>query len=268
MLIICNVNLQARQIGSWIVEKALLRSLTFWPTAQDPLPILGVGWTLNIEIFFYFLFALSLRAGRLAAPFLSAAVLLALFSFNDSGSFQNQFLATWGDNNVIFFVFGIAVFYVWSSADRFVKLYRPIAVILASLALLYWPASIYIFGANWYSTYAVPPAIVLAVLILHSAGLSVRQRFLIEFGGASYSLYPVHLIVFETLRNASTAYPIFTLSTWTCATTATALSCVAAMVLYRNVELPWLRHARRYLSTHKENVSTVEGRTGGEPALR
>ena len=69
------------------MEKALLRSLTFWPTAQDPLPILGVGWTLNIEIFFYFLFALSLRAGRLAAPFLSAAVFTtALFSFNDSGS--------------------------------------------------------------------------------------------------------------------------------------------------------------------------------------
>ena len=65
----------------------LAQSLFFWPNAQDPMPFLGVGWTLNIEMFFYFLFAFSLLAGRTLAPLLCATILTALF-FLESRSWR------------------------------------------------------------------------------------------------------------------------------------------------------------------------------------
>ncbi len=43
------------------------------------MPILGVGWTLNIEMFFYLLFALCLQVGKNLAPLLCALILVVLF---------------------------------------------------------------------------------------------------------------------------------------------------------------------------------------------
>ena len=101
------------------------------------MPFLGVGWTLNIEMFFYFLFAFSLLAGRTLAPLLCATILTALFFLNWSGVYHNKVLATYGHNYVIFFVFGMICHYAWQLWTPAVERYRFVSITLAYCILVY-----------------------------------------------------------------------------------------------------------------------------------
>lgn len=59
----------------------ILRSFLFLPgpTAEVGRPILSLGWTLNLEMYFYGLFAIALAvAGRRAVPLLSAVLVLTV----------------------------------------------------------------------------------------------------------------------------------------------------------------------------------------------
>jgi exopolysaccharide production protein ExoZ len=102
------------------------------------LPLIAVGWTLNIEMFFYLLFALSLKASRAAAPLLSATVLIVLFYMQASGSYHSQILATWGHDYVIFFVFGMGVFYLWSAIEPLVQRNGTLASLVTRNACERW----------------------------------------------------------------------------------------------------------------------------------
>lgn len=80
----------------------VLRSLFFWP--WDSHPLLSVGWTLNIEMFFYAVFGICLRLSKRLAPLLASVVLVALFWLNknyDCGTLCRVY----GHDYVIFFVF-------------------------------------------------------------------------------------------------------------------------------------------------------------------
>jgi exopolysaccharide production protein ExoZ len=239
---------QALSMSSRETVDALLRSLTFWPTAQTPTPILAVGWTLNIEMFFYLLFALSLWGGRTAAPFISSAVLIILFCIEASGSNDSQILSTWGHDYVIFFVFGMVVFYLWTATEDIVRSHRTVAIIAALAVLIYWPISMFVYDQTKLAPYLIAPSVVLAFLLLHSAGLRVRSRFLIDLGGASYSLYLVHVPILETLRASSAAFPFLTLATPVGCAVAIALSCAAALICYHKLELPLLRFVRSHVT--------------------
>jgi exopolysaccharide production protein ExoZ len=230
------------------IGMALLRTLTFWPTAQNPMPILSVGWTLNIEMAFYFLFALALFAGRAVAPLLSGAVLIVLFRMEASGTYPSQVLATWGHNYVIYFVFGMIVFYLWSAIAPAVRSNCASAVVAALAILLYWPAGCFVFQQSWLEARLLPPSIVMALLVLHSAQVRIRSQFLVELGGASYSLYLVHIPVVETLRATASSFPVLTPSTPMGCAIAVVLSCSVAMISYRMLELPVLRVIRSRMS--------------------
>ena len=248
---------QALSMATPATAMALLRSLTFWPTAQDPMPILPVGWTLNIEMFFYVLFAIALLAGRAAAPFISGAVLVVLFRMEASGSYHSQVLATWGHAYVICFVFGMAIFYLWSAIEPVVRSHRVIAITVASAMLLNWPVSIFVYEQNWTTLYVVSPSVVLALLILHSAGLRVRAQFLIDLGGASYSLYLIHVPILETRRASASAFPFLTLSTPAGCAIATTLSCAAALICYHKLEVPLLRLIRLHVSRRRSQHASA-----------
>ncbi|WP_198030172.1 acyltransferase [Bradyrhizobium sp. Tv2a-2] len=225
---------------------ALARSLSFWPNAQDPLPILGVGWTLNIEMFFYVLFALCLRAGERLAPPVSAAILVGLFFLNASGAYPNQVLATYGHDYVIFFVLGMVCYYAWQFLMPTIERHRLTATVLACCVLALWPLAIFIPIPLAGIRYYLPPAVVLSALVLHSAGRRIDSRLLIDLGGASFALYLIHIPVLESLRTSSAIFPILKLATPTGALIAACLSSSLAMIAYYRLELPLLRslHSR------------------------
>jgi exopolysaccharide production protein ExoZ len=238
----------------WSMETAtaLARSLLFWPSGQDPLPVLSVGWTLNIEMFFYVLFALSLRIDRDKAPLYVCVTLVALFLARRSGLSDGKVLATFGHEYVIYFVFGVAAYYLWRTFEPAIAAYRNSALLGAVGVLAFWPLACFALPSLALLPMLVPPAVVVAVLILHSSKIRVRSSLLIDLGGASYSLYLIHIPVLETLRHTSVAFPIFTLVTPVGALIATLASCALAMLAYYKLELPLLRylHLRRRSRRH------------------
>jgi peptidoglycan/LPS O-acetylase OafA/YrhL len=89
-----------------------LSSFVFFPMARidgQIKPLLTPGWTLNYEMFFYFLFALALLAPRRLGVAAMAAVLLLLPAFGALFEPGQPALAFWSNPIVIEFLFGVGL---------------------------------------------------------------------------------------------------------------------------------------------------------------
>ncbi|MFS8087214.1 MAG: acyltransferase family protein, partial [Acidobacteriota bacterium] len=65
LYMICTGLVILQQGVSSVDGSGLFQSLTFIPVRNDQLPLLGVGWTLNFEMYFYVIFGLCMLLGRL-----------------------------------------------------------------------------------------------------------------------------------------------------------------------------------------------------------
>ena len=96
-------------LSTWITTLAtdLPRSLIFLPSEKTPL--LGVGWTLNFEIYFYLVFGLALWINRRFAPLIGALFIYTVFALDQRG--YGGFLAHYYSHDYIhYFLAGIALF--------------------------------------------------------------------------------------------------------------------------------------------------------------
>ena len=88
----------------------LFKSLAFIPysaNAELYRPILGKGWTLNYEIFFYAIFAFCLALPKRKGLILAGAILLAL-GLSD-GLFSHHLVRFYADDIVLYFLVGLLV---------------------------------------------------------------------------------------------------------------------------------------------------------------
>lgn len=92
----------------------LLTSMLFIPTTEPP--FLGVGWTLNIEIFFYVVFWLALKVSRRFAPLIACVTLIVfkLPPLRDIGAWG----ALYGHGYTWGFIFGVGAYYAWAWFDE------------------------------------------------------------------------------------------------------------------------------------------------------
>jgi peptidoglycan/LPS O-acetylase OafA/YrhL len=191
----------------WYPKIQLLLSLSFIPdflSGKNRLePVLGVGWTLNYEMAFYFLFAVALLLPRrrgivllLALPeFLMALghahlpflgrVPLALFRFGT-------------DDIIASFTRGVLIGLFTLDGDRPFRLRLPFSpaflVLLPpalSLAMPYTLGRLEVWDLlAWFSV------IVVLLCALEDNAIGTRlERFLVLLGDASYSTYLFHVLV-------------------------------------------------------------------------
>jgi exopolysaccharide production protein ExoZ len=185
----------------------LLRSLTFMPIVDDSgrvqAPILFVGWSLNYEMLFYVLFAITLllRNPRWR-PVLLASLVFVLVSL---GAWSDDpYLGYWGDTIALEFVFGISVW--WLTRGRPAP--RWLAAGLGSFALgaLAMPAVLGSETVREAATlrWGLPAAVIVwAAVSLEHSGWALRSPFLLRQGDASFALYLVHPFVLQALGKAS-----------------------------------------------------------------
>jgi exopolysaccharide production protein ExoZ len=161
--------------ASLIYETA--QSLLFVPRFDDAgtvvFPVLGVGWTLNLEMYFYVLFSAALLISRRFAPLLVAATLWAISEY--SGRLGcNAYCSFYAHGYVTFFIYGIAVFYAWRMLApllaRGVARYFTIAGSVGVIGCFIYLTTLGFDGHLTQYHMAAPPALVLALLLLHSAG--------------------------------------------------------------------------------------------------
>jgi len=220
-------------------------------------PLLGVGWTLNLEMFFYLLFSGVLVLSRRRAPLIVSVTLVAMKLA--SLRFANPFLAFYAQNYTSCFVFGIFVFYAWHMLPlKLFTRYRLITVLVSSAIVLGFVTAHAAFAdGSHVPLHFMAALVVLAALAFHSSGLRSDWKPAAALGDASYALYLIHPAVLETIRPVGNKWPLFNFQTSVSGRAiAVGLSCLVAVGTFRFVETPMLRWLRRQTATRRKTAST------------
>lgn len=176
---------------------ALLLSLAFIPhwsmvNTTEAWPIVAPGWSLNFEMYFYFVFALSLFfAERYRIAFITiviSAVFIGAQFFNDGQSAIAHFFS---ESMVFEFVLGMLLALAWKRGFRLPSSISWILLILATIMLFLQLPVLRILE------FGVPSLfIVMACLFI-----KIKEwRFGILLGDASYALYLSHIFTLGVLR--------------------------------------------------------------------
>ncbi|MBC7284392.1 acyltransferase [Hoeflea sp.] len=154
-------------------------------------PLLVVGWTVNYEMFFYLIVAITagLFSDRrlLGASGVIVGLVLAGIVFNP----VQPSLAFYSNPILLEFVFGVLVFRTWSRTGSAGLSFAPVTVFALGALLLFlqWERPL----VDWRAFYWGVPAA--AVLYGGVGALTFRNEFLARLGDWSYALYLTHLFV-------------------------------------------------------------------------
>jgi exopolysaccharide production protein ExoZ len=221
---------------------SVLYSLLFITRGAGLHPILGQGWTLNYEMFFYMLLALSLYLGfgaaRFLFPVLASCALVGLFR-SDSWPGFTEIL----DPLLLEFLGGLAI----GMLAKKIKIPVTLSAVLGVAGIVFMfasprPASHGIRFIEW----GIPAILVINAAVMLEGWLSqVLPKFLHAVGDASYSLYLSHILAIQAIfilyRHHSTP------NKWGAAAMCLVASVAVSLVLHRMVEKPMTRFLMRTL---------------------
>lgn len=196
--------------GTGLTLTNLVKSLFFIPY-KNPSgnwhPINAVGWTLNLEMYFYVIYSVALLISKRLAP---AIVIFTIVLINLLGrQCVDSLCAFYAQNYTYYFVLGIVAYYIW----------QQITPRLATNRLsLYWTSTFFlIFFFTWHLSpefvgaitpslysaisYLLPPLMLLVALCLHSVGARCNLKLLLILGESSYALYLTHTVVIGQYRS-------------------------------------------------------------------
>ena len=262
------VFLVALLIPSWLNATTanltdLAKSLFLIPYKREDggtFPMLFLGWTLEYEMFFYFVFGLALvffkKWARLAASLLLVAAAAAGVVFHPSSTIPRFY-----SNPIILeFVLGMAVFAIWkryrSGFNRF-----PVAAALAFAGGCY--TFLYLVeshvGRNSRLVLQGLPSVVIVLCLLSLEGRVRFQRWLLAIGDASYSLYLFHPYVIQLVDKKMFALSVFTPLTLAASVGAILVCFVLAIVSFRVVERPSNEFLRRHFIKRRSRTPVAAG---------
>ena len=240
-------------IGLQVSPDRLIRSLFFIPQWQETglhvSPVLTVGWTLIIEMFFYLLFAMALLAPkRWRFGVITGLVGLVGFSSMALADATHPAVNLFARSIFLEFNFGLALAYAWRRGwfDLFTgqsRYWLAAGFALITLALLQMPERFtgvraFYFGAPAFTLCA-------SALLLEPLLRGRTNGLFLFLGNASYSIYLSHFMMMAPISKAypaslASAYPMTTLMIQI--VLATAGGCAA----YGLIEKPVQKRVRRF----------------------
>jgi exopolysaccharide production protein ExoZ len=222
----------------------VLASYLFWPHWRDDgfFPVVGLGWTLNYEMFFYLLFGVALVARRGAAIAAVGAALLLIVVGQGVG--LPGPLAFWSNSIVLEFVFGMLLALAYRAGWRLpIWLAIPFA---ATGAVLLWLAAGGQFGASLPRAVAwgLPAAALFAGVVLGDRpdDRNLLTAAALTLGDASYALYLTHALVIRFFRELAQRGVLDPAQRpFLYAALVVMVSCAVAIAVYRLFERPTTR---------------------------
>lgn len=186
---------------------SLLKSILFIPfEKKDGLiyPTYYLGWTLNFEIFFYFIFAFSLFLGERVRIYVVAAILVGLTTAGvliDSPADQGVAAFFYTRPIILNFGFGTAIAFLFVSARQPPSALWWILLVLGSCWFLLGGAFTS-FGdgpvlppTDTVFRFGIPSALVVAAAVgLDRSGVRLGTKLMRRAGDASYSIYLSHYL--------------------------------------------------------------------------
>ena len=210
-------------------------------------PVLGQGWTLDYEMFFYLLFALAMPLPRRAAVPALAAALIGLVALGRAVAPPFAAAAVWTDGLLMEFLLGLGLALAVERGWRFGPAAAAAAVTAGALgAVALGPLAGSVDGLAPWAREGVPAAFVVGGCVLGprwATGRAVVALALV--GDASYSLYLSHPFAVRLLGAAWTAAAPAgaPLSLYLSAACAAAIG--SALLLHRFVERPMTEALQR-----------------------
>lgn len=218
----------------------LLKSLFFIPFNKNEtghFPILFLGWTLNLEMLFYSIFALSLMINKKYRGFISSYILLTIFLIS---AYINSFpLKAYNDFIIFEFILGMIIYLIIFKKNYIESFLMLLAIIIGCL---FHEINL----NNRLLTYGLPSMIIMFLMILKFQNLKL-SKFILMLGAGSYSLYLTHPYIiqfFDRFTNwFSGDFLQKSLSIFLCV----ILTNTFAILTYKYYELPIRRYFRKKL---------------------
>jgi peptidoglycan/LPS O-acetylase OafA/YrhL len=221
------------------------------PSSDYLFPLVGVGWTLNYEMLFYFCFFVVLTLRRPVGLLLLAGGfgLAVLFHALVLGHTYVRFLSEWSDPIIIEFLFGVGLAIVLERGSRWSV---PVGwlVSLLGVALLMIAQRNNMTQIQDFALYR--PVILGIPALLICAGLALSDRpyaspslrtIVVLGGNISFALYLTHEFAFNAV---SIAWRTTKLSSpWLLIAVLCIASVVVSIILYHFFERPITRRLNR-----------------------
>jgi exopolysaccharide production protein ExoZ len=228
----------------------LIKSLLFIPfdkNGSGVFPILYVGWTLNYEMFFYFIFYIALLVShkyRAVICALMIATLCLLFvQFPES-----LVMRFWSNSNIVNFLTGVFVY---------VFLKRDSGWIMQCLMVLF--CMFVVMGANNFAylhrfvTLDIPLMLGFSVMVVYMSNFPLLGVFVL-LGDASYALYLSHSYVVQVIDKKT---HLFEQGFWIAGLTTIGVFCLCylvAILIWLYFEKPLDRILKKIFLKRKPEV--------------
>lgn len=245
----------------------VLRSLLFIPSSNPltgaPEPVLGLGWTLNYEMFFYVVISLVLLLGvrRVFAAVLAIFVSLVVLGIGFDPA--DVILKSWTHTIILEFAFGAVLAEARLSGFR-MGLPVQIVLVLAGIAgwMYFGPPSDSVFALRGFG-WGLPAAAIFAGVVMGRREVTY-PRLLLLIGDGSYSLYLTHLFVMRLCSLLVFHLPIDPALRVVVFFIVFPCAAIGFSILsYRKFEMPTLRFGRQLLEARLSKARIAEGASSG-----
>lgn len=238
----------------------IVTSLLFWPDEQFPLVI--QGWSLNLEMSYYALFASTLLAPvRWRVPMLFAEMLIVCVVLPMIAP-SSKALATWANPQAFEFLAGAGLYLLWQ------RQHLPIgwmAWLIGAFGVGALMSTHLLGGApeGWLriGLWGVPAVVVVAAgLGIERARQLPRSRLLEKLGEASYSIYLTHFLLIRAIGGALVALwaPV-------AVSLMVVIACVLGTAVHQLFERPVHRWSSDILIRFRNRRSLSRHRSLGRP---
>lgn len=265
ILFLANPNLVNANSG----PTSVWRSYTLMPTLQASSVqfLIGPGWSLSFELYFYLLFSGVFLIGRKTAGLNIVTALLVLLAAGSITGMATTYLLT--SPLLLEFVAGMVIFRIYNAAQGRIPTAIGVTSILLGLAgfvALNLPGN-FVLAQRWWQAGLPAAFVVLGLLAFESRASRKPSPTLLLIGNASYALYLVHVFV---LGAASRLFSMLSLRAWGTYAEAVfwlgtlAATVVVGCVVHVSVEKPLNRAVRRWFApastTRAAASSSMSGR--------
>ncbi|MGK2870845.1 MAG: acyltransferase family protein [Alphaproteobacteria bacterium] len=217
----------------------LVKSLLFIPFEKEPgiiQPVLFLGWTLNYEMFFYAIMALSIVINRRHAIPLTVALICGFYLGNVILRPDGLMWKFYSNPIILEFVYGALIYLAW---ERWPHIFEKIRFIWIPGTVILLSQQFWHLGIDRAVDMGIPAAMIV-VGILGSRSKDGRlTNFLSTLGDASFSVYLCHPFVLQFFFRIIEPYFKLDLSGHIIASIIIcSLVVVPSLMLYRLLEYP------------------------------
>jgi len=251
---------------TYIDIPSVIKSFLFIPYSRDP--VVGLGYTLNYEMYFYLLVACFLKFTNTAKQALICTGFFIVFIFIINNMFLGQFVVlNFYSKDVVFeFIYGIILYFIYKNLNGRAllnnSLYYGLALCILSVVFMVYVGYPQVPLHYRAFLFGIPAFIICAFFVFSEGRIRTDSvyHYFYKLGNASYTMYLIHpFVIFGILR---LIHPLFNFENTVLViiefVISMALVCLTSTLIYNKIELPMRRFFKdKFLPAQKVGVITA-----------